>query len=82
MLVDQLFTATLKEYKCNLCGKVYKDKKEFMKHRKAEHLNYVSECKDNENGWFRFSGKEFWFRMEMLCLIMKGKIVNFKVRKT
>ena len=59
---------TLKELKCSLCGKLFNDKKEFMKHRKSDHLNNVSECKDNENGWCRFSGKECWFKHgDVMC---------------
>lgn len=53
---------TLKEFNCGLCGKKFSDKKDFMKHRKMEHIEKVKECKDNENGWCRFSGKECWFK--------------------
>ena len=33
-----------------------------MQHRKREHINYVSECRENENGCCSFSGQDCWFR--------------------
>ena len=36
-------------------------KKEFMRHRKREHENIVSECFENENCWCRFGDKNCWF---------------------
>ena len=33
-----------------------------MQHRKNEHTEFVSECKENENGWCRFSGQDCWFK--------------------
>ena len=33
-----------------------------MEHRKIEHVNYISECRENKNGWCRFSDKECWFK--------------------
>jgi DNA-directed RNA polymerase subunit RPC12/RpoP len=47
---DNSFPQTITEYKCGICGNKYDYKKEFMQHRKREHINYVSECRENENG--------------------------------
>jgi hypothetical protein len=40
------------------------EKKDFMIHRKTKHVNSVSECFKNENGWCRFGEKNCWFRHE------------------
>jgi hypothetical protein len=53
---------TLTEYKCGLCGNIFKTKKEFMQHRKNQHISYVSECRENENGCCRLSGQDCWFK--------------------
>ena len=37
-------------------------KKEFMQHRKNDHTEFVSECKQNENGWCRFDWQDCWFK--------------------
>jgi hypothetical protein len=53
---------TLTEYKCGLCGNIFKTKKEFMQHRKNQHISYVSECRENQNGCCRLSGQDCWFK--------------------
>ena len=39
-----------------------KTKKEFMQHRKNQHISYVSEFRENENGCCRLSGQDCWFK--------------------
>ena len=33
-----------------------------MQHRKIQHISYVSECRENENGCCRLSKQDCWFR--------------------
>ena len=33
-----------------------------MQHRKNQHISYVWECRDNENGCCRLSGQDYWFK--------------------
>ena len=41
---------TLKKYKCGFCGETFRNKPEFMKHRKLYHQDYVMPCRDYQNG--------------------------------
>ena len=56
------FPQTLQVFKCSLCGKAFNSKRDFMEHRKIEHLDKVSECKEKKNGWCRFVNEECWFK--------------------
>ena len=53
---------TLKEFKCGLCGKLFERKKVFMEHRKSEHIENVSVCKENKNGACVHGSQECWFK--------------------
>ena len=50
------------EYNWGLCKKKFTTKKKIMQHRKIEHENFVSECKQNENGLCRFRKHDCWFK--------------------
>ena len=52
------------EFKCGLCGKLFERKKVFMEHRKSEHIENVSVCKENRNGACVYGSKECWFKHE------------------
>ena len=60
---DSSVPQKLKEYNCGFCGKIFENKKDFMIHRKTEHVNSVSECFKNKNKC-RFGEKNCWFRHE------------------
>eukprot|EP00092_Neocalanus_flemingeri_P093354 GFUD01118643.1.p1 GENE.GFUD01118643.1~~GFUD01118643.1.p1 ORF type:complete len:153 (+),score=29.39 GFUD01118643.1:558-1016(+) len=53
---------TLTEYTCNHCEKVFERKAEFMRHRKSEHPETTSECRENKNSWCRFKDDKCWFK--------------------
>ena len=53
---------TLTEFKCSFCGEVFKKKSDFMKHRKVNHSDTISECINDKNGYSRFYNEECWFR--------------------
>ena len=59
---DNSFPQTITEFNCGFCGKRFDNKKEFMHHRKNEHIKYVSECRENEYGCCSFSGQDCWFK--------------------
>ena len=52
----------LKEFKCHLCSNIFKSKQEIMKHRKTGHIEKISDCVNNKNGWCRFSAKEYLYK--------------------
>ena len=33
-----------------------------MKHRKTGHIEKISDCVNNKNGWCRFIAKECWYK--------------------
>ena len=53
---------TLKECKCGLCGNLFERKKVFMEHRKSEHIENVSVCKENKIGDCVYGSQESWFK--------------------
>ena len=53
---------TLQEYNCGFCGKIFKNKNEFMKHRKYEHPKMVPVCRELENGWCKNTSEECWYK--------------------
>ena len=55
------FPQTLKEFTCSFCDNKFKRKTEFMEHRKSMHADHISECRDNKNGWCRFSDEDCWY---------------------
>ena len=60
-LSTSLAPQTLSVFKCNLCGKTFNNKREFMEHRKREHTKNVSQCRENKSGWCRFASEDCWF---------------------
>ena len=52
---------TLRVFKCNLCGKSFDSKKEFMVHRKNKHTASVKVCRDSKNGCCQFGNENCWF---------------------
>ena len=52
---------TLKQFNCNMCGCIFKNKSEFMKHRKIEHPNNISPCRDFNSGYCRLDAKTCWY---------------------
>ena len=65
---------TLNEFKCSFCGEVFKRKLDFMKHRKSNHPETISECINEKNGFCRFQDDECWFRHEGIQL--NNEMVN------
>ena len=41
---------TLPEFHCSFCDKIFQRKSEFMKHRKDNHPENISECRESING--------------------------------
>ena len=56
---------TLKEFKCGICGVKFNRKKDFMKHRKEEHYDNISDCIENKNGACRFNS-ECWYKHKVV----------------
>ena len=56
-----LFPQILKEFKCSFCEQIFKNKSDFMQHRKHEHPKYVSECRENQNGSCKFD-ETCWYQ--------------------
>ena len=52
---------TLKEYKCGLCGKIFQNKNDFMHHRKQDHRQFISKCRDHVNGSCRRESSVCWY---------------------
>ena len=63
---------TLKEFKCSFCGKAFQSKSAFMKHRKDEHQKTISECRNDKNGWCRFSAEKCWYKHEEFTFNNQG----------
>ena len=59
---DKCAPQSLSEFKCNICGKIFKLKCEFMKHRKLEHNEFVEVCRYNKDNFCRFKDEECWFK--------------------
>ena len=51
----------LKEYICVLCKETFQVKSEFMKHKKSNHSNNVSLCKNNKNSLTCKFDENCWF---------------------
>ena len=65
---------------CNLCKRVFKNKDEFMKHRKVNHPLMISKCRDFKNGECRFTDDECWYVHEEISSNMsQGNSVFWKV---
>ena len=56
------FPQTLKELKCSLCEIIFKNKSDFMTHRKDNHPQNISTCRDDKNGVCRFRAEECWYK--------------------
>ena len=54
----------LTEFKCKTCEEVFKFKSEFMKHRRAKHIESVPLCRDASNGRCQFGKIKCWFNHE------------------
>ena len=54
--------AQLQEFKCNLCGKVFKTKYKKINHKKENHPESVPECKDFKSGSCRFEKEKCWYK--------------------
>ena len=52
---------TLKEYTCRFCKQIFTSKSEFMKHRKKNHPKFIAVCRDEGNGYCRFTDDECWY---------------------
>ena len=66
---------TLKEFNCGFCKKVFKSKPDFMMHRKIEHAQNISKCKEELYGVCRFSSEECWYKHQ-------EKSSNFHIEQT
>ena len=53
---------SLLEFRCGFCDKVYRNKSQFMKHRKSDHEDSVPDCRDFKNECCNFSANECWFK--------------------
>ena len=51
----------LEDYTCNICDNIFKDKSEYMHHRKKEHKEKVLNCKHGNNGGCHFGHGKCWF---------------------
>ena len=58
------FELKLKEYSHTKI----ENKRQFMTHKKEEHLHSVSECFEIENGWCRFDDTNCWFKHQKKTL--------------
>ena len=54
----------LDKFKCGICEQSFGSKSNFMSHRRKEHSEHVSACRDNSNGWCRFGADKCWFKHE------------------
>ena len=43
-----------------------------MKHRKDEHQRTISECRNDKNGWCRFSAEKCWYKHEEFTFNNQG----------
>ena len=54
---------SVKEIKCNICEKVFKNQDDFMHHKKSEHSDFVQMCTNKktcpyQNCWFHHENNE------------------------
>ena len=54
------------EFKCRFCEKIFQDKSEFMLHRKTDHYQIVSKCRDHLQGKCTNSDFECWYKHDDL----------------
>ena len=57
-------TTNNNEYICTHCDEKFKNRGDFMKHRKSRHVERVIVCNHALNGKCHFSNNDCWFRHE------------------
>ena len=55
-------TQQLNDFKCRFCEKTFQEKLDFMMHRKTNHSQIVSKCRDYQLGRCNFSEYECWYK--------------------
>ena len=50
------------KFKCNFCGKMFGTKNDFMRHKKLDHAENVSNCEKFEKGTCSRDDSQCWFR--------------------
>ena len=51
-----------KTFKCKYCENEFKNRYDFMKHRKEEHPQFVPNCRKETNGTCQFGAHNCWFK--------------------
>ena len=51
-----------KDFKCTVCEEIFKNKMNFVEHRKSVHANLTPKCKNNSYGYCDY-GVIYWFRL-------------------
>ena len=52
----------IKNFKLGICGEKFGNKKDFMQHRKKEHIEKAQDCINHKSQGCRFSGNECWYK--------------------
>ena len=52
----------LDNFKCNICGHVFKTKNETHHHHKHKHVNSIPECKNSSQNKCSYGADKCWFR--------------------
>ena len=52
--IHKIEDIAIKQYKCGICGRVFDSKNNFMRHRKADHMDKVQQCINHKNEQCRF----------------------------
>ena len=50
------------EVDCNICGKVFPNINNFLKHKKIEHVTSVEECKNGKSNSCKYGDQNCWYR--------------------
>ena len=49
------------KFKCNFCENVFNTKDELMKHRKQQHVETVSNCRDHQKGYCKWKENNYYY---------------------
>ena len=60
--IESPLSKPLKEFKCSLCGEIFKFKHDFMNHGKNKHPENIAICTKNLNGSCNFGNKKCWYK--------------------
>ena len=68
--------------KCNNCGEQFRDKRNLMKHRKANHINTVANCRNNLVGKCSYSDEMCWWNHVEISEKQSDSVVCYICKET